>query len=298
MEVRRNREKRTMAISQHNYVNDLLKKFKMEGCASVATPQLRGVEREAETGIRRLRLSRASEITAVSGKRNTTRHCECSEGIEQTHWVAARRLLKYLKVTSTYGLLLDGNSRTVTYEVYTDASFACQTKERKSVTGYGISIAGSSVSWYSSKQGSISLSTAEAELIALSEDAKESEWIWYLLREMGVLRKNRKAAINTVMNPGNHKATKHIEIRFLFTGALVEEGRLEIQHCYPSDMAADILTKALPPGQFIKLRNRSGSRTLRLLETLSGSVRPGTWVSTMGMPPFGGDRWTIPGWAG
>ncbi|OWZ22112.1 Retrotransposon Tca5 Polyprotein [Phytophthora megakarya] len=89
--------------------------------------------------------------------------------------MVARRVLKYLKGTSTYGLLFDGNSRTVTYELYTDATFVCQTNERKSVTGYVISKAGSSVSWCSSKQGSISLSTSEAELITLSEGAKESE---------------------------------------------------------------------------------------------------------------------------
>ncbi|OWZ09443.1 Retrotransposon Tca5 Polyprotein, partial [Phytophthora megakarya] len=188
----------------------------------------------------------------------------------KTHWVGARRVLKHLKGTSTYGLLLDGNSRTVTYGVYTDASFACQTKERKSVTGYVISMAGISVSWCSSKQGSISLSTAEAELIALSEGAKESEWLWYLLREMGFPQEkpvwvwcDSKAAISTVKNPGNHKATKHIEIRFLFTRDFDEEGRLEIQYCSTSDIAADILTKALPTGQFVKLRELIGVRDLK-----------------------------------
>ncbi|OWZ04653.1 hypothetical protein PHMEG_00023410 [Phytophthora megakarya] len=49
-------------------------------------------------------------------------------------------------------------------------------------------MAGSSVSWCSSKQGSISLSTAEAELIALSEGAKESEW----LRQISAMTKRSK----------------------------------------------------------------------------------------------------------
>jgi hypothetical protein len=38
-----------------------------------------------------------------------------------------------------------------------------------------------------------------------------------------------QAAISTVRNTGNHKATKHIEIRYLLTKDLEEEGRLEIQ---------------------------------------------------------------------
>ncbi|OWY92600.1 putative mitochondrial protein, partial [Phytophthora megakarya] len=53
----------------------------------------------------------------------------------RTHWDAARRVLKYLKGTSTYRLYLDGKARYVTYEVYTDVSFARQPKER---TGYVI----------------------------------------------------------------------------------------------------------------------------------------------------------------
>ncbi|OWZ03182.1 RxLR effector protein [Phytophthora megakarya] len=112
-------------------------------------------------------------------------------------------------------------------------------------------MAGSSVSWCSNKQGSISLSTAEAELIALSEGAKENVWLWHLLREMGFSQENRRAAISTVKNLSNDKSMK---ISFLFTRDLVEERRLEIQYCSTSDMAADTLTKPFPAGQFIKLR--------------------------------------------
>ncbi|OWZ04384.1 Gag-pol Polyprotein [Phytophthora megakarya] len=170
MEVRRNRKKRTMTISQHCYINDLLKKFKMEGCASVATPQLRGVELEAEERMSAQQIAsqdfdyrvlvgslkylvRGTRPENANVVRELSKYLSC---YNKTYWVAARRVLKYLKGTSTYGLVLDGNSRTVTYEVYTDASFAYQTKECKSVTGYVISMAGSSVSWCSSKQDSIS----------------------------------------------------------------------------------------------------------------------------------------------
>jgi hypothetical protein len=279
MEVRRNRAENIMTISQHNYVNELVKKFNMEKSAPVATPQLRGVELEPETEMSAQQIAaqrfdyrglvgslqylvRGTRPDIANAVRELSKFLSC---YNETHWQAARRMLKYLKGTSTYGLLLDGKSRTVTYEVYTDASFVCQPKERKSVTGYVISMAGTSISWCSSKQGSVSLSTAEAELIALSEGAKESEWLWYLLREMGFPQEqpvqvwcDSKAAISTVKNPGNHKATKHIEIRYLFTRDLVEEGRLEIQYCSTNEMAADILTKALPTRQFIKLRELIG----------------------------------------
>ncbi|POM80566.1 Integrase catalytic core protein [Phytophthora palmivora] len=180
MEIIRNRVDKTMSISQHRYISELLKKYNIENSSVVATPQVTGLELEPETKMT------AEQIAAqkFDYRGYTTRHCKCSKGIEKylscynrSHWEAARRVLKYLKGTSTYGLLLDGKSREVMYEVYTDASFACQSKERKSITGYVIRMAGCSISWCSSKQGSVSLSAAEAELIALSEGTKEREWL-------------------------------------------------------------------------------------------------------------------------
>ncbi|GMF47643.1 unnamed protein product [Phytophthora fragariaefolia] len=51
MEVRRNRENKTMSISQHQYILDLLKKYKIEKSSAVTTPQLAGRELEPETNM-------------------------------------------------------------------------------------------------------------------------------------------------------------------------------------------------------------------------------------------------------
>jgi hypothetical protein len=264
---------------RRQYINNLVEKFDITESKPVSTPQLVGEQLTSESEMTTEQIAaqnfdyrgligslqylvRGTRPDIANAVRELSKFLSC---YNRTHWEAARRVLKYLKGTSTYGLRLDGNSKEVTYEVYTDASFACQTKERKSVTGYVVSMAGSSVSWCSSKQASVSLSTAEAELIALSEGSKESEWIWHLLGEMGFPQKrpvqvwcDGKAAISTVKNPGNHKSTKHVEIRYLFTRDLVEAGRLNIQYCRTSEMAADILTKALPTSQFQKLREKIG----------------------------------------
>ncbi|POM79290.1 Retrotransposon Tca5 Polyprotein [Phytophthora palmivora] len=109
-----------MSISQHRYILYLLKKYNIENSSVVATPQVTGLELKPETKMT------AEQIAAQKFD------------YRGSHWEAARRVLKYLKGTSTYGLLLDGKSREVMYEVYTGASFACQSKERKSITGYVI----------------------------------------------------------------------------------------------------------------------------------------------------------------
>ncbi|OWZ05093.1 polyprotein [Phytophthora megakarya] len=266
-EVRRNREQ------------ELITKYKLVNSAPVMTSQVPGLTLEPGTKVSAEQIAaqpydyrgnvgspqylvRGTRLNIANAVREFSKFLSC---YNRTHWDAARRALKYLKGTSTYGLFLDGKTSDVTYEVYTDASFSCQPKERKSITGYAIQMDGTSVSWCSSKQGGVSLSTAEAELIALSVGAKESEWLWHLLGEMGFSQKvpvqvwcDSNAAFCIVKNPGNHKANKHIEIRNLFTRDLVELGRLKIAYCATTEMAADILSKALPIKQFLKRREKLG----------------------------------------
>jgi len=55
---------------------------------------------------------------------------------------------------------------------YSDADWAGDTTDRKSTTGSLIKIAGGPIYWRSTKQGGVSLSTTEAEYIAVSETAK------------------------------------------------------------------------------------------------------------------------------
>ncbi|GMF23042.1 unnamed protein product [Phytophthora fragariaefolia] len=296
MEVYRNRDQRVMMISQRKYIAELITKYKLGESAPVMTPQVPGLVLEPEPKLSAEQfaaqpfdyrgivgslqyLVRGTRPDIANAVRELSKFLSC---YNRTHWEATMRVLKYLKGTSTYGLLLNGKTRDVTYEVYTDASFACLPKERKSVTGYVIQMAGTSISWCSSKQGSVSLSTAEAELIALSEGAKESEWLWYLLGEMGFPRSkpvqvccHSNASISIVKNPGNFKANKHTEIRYLFTRDVVELGRLKIAYCSTTEMTADILTKGLPTKQFLKLREKLGVRDLELSPVLSGSVEQG-----------------------
>ncbi|GMF45434.1 unnamed protein product [Phytophthora fragariaefolia] len=146
---------------------------------------------------------------------------------------------------------------------------ASRVNQKNSITGYVIQMAGCTISWCSSKQGCVSLSTAETELIALSEGAKEGEWLWHLLSQMGFKQElpvqvwcDSRSAIRITKNSGNHKASKHIEIKYLFTSDLVEEGRLTIEYCPTANMAADKLTKVLPTKQFTILRTKIGVKDL------------------------------------
>jgi len=130
-------------------------------------------------------------------------------------------------------------------------------------------MAGCSISWSSRKQDCVSLHTAESELIALSEGIKECEWIWHLLSEIGFPQKepiqvwcDSTSAIASVSNPGNHKASKHIEVRHLYARDILEKGRIKVNYVKTEDMVADTLTKGLAVKPFVYLREKLGVRDL------------------------------------
>jgi hypothetical protein len=82
------------------------------------------------------------------------------------HWTAVKRILRYLKGTSDWGLLF--NPKNDTLVGYSDADWAGDPDSRRSTTGYLFTIGGVPVAWKSKKQATVALSTAEAEYMALA----------------------------------------------------------------------------------------------------------------------------------
>ena len=112
---------------------------------------------------------------------------------------------------------------------------------------------GGAVSWSSKRQDTISLSTTEAEYIALTHAAKEAIWFKNLLSEIFApittpiqINSNNQSAIALAKDDRFHARTKHIDIRYHFIRYVVEEGKVRLTYCPTEDMTVDIFTKALP----------------------------------------------------
>ena len=125
------------------------------------------------------------------------------------------------------------------------------------------------ISYRSFQQKCIVTSTTVAELYAASEGARESECLRMLLGELGfkqrepiTLHCDNTATIAICKNPGNHDATKSVEIRILHIRELIENKRINMVYCKTKDMIADILTKPLPTKEFLKLRHLMGVREI------------------------------------
>ena len=90
------------------------------------------------------------------------------------HQAAADRTLLYLKRYQDLGLQLDGDDK---YIVTSDASFVDNTADCKSSQSYAMKLFGGLVGWRANKQATVTISTTEAELMALSQAACEEIYI-------------------------------------------------------------------------------------------------------------------------
>jgi hypothetical protein len=114
---------------------------------------------------------------------------------------------------------------------------------------------GCAVSWSSKKQELVTLSTTEAEYVALTHAAKEALWLRQFLEELfGPINEpftlygdNQSAIALAHSQAGQfHARTKHIDIRYHFIRYCIENGSIQLLYCPTEDMVADALTKALP----------------------------------------------------
>ncbi|XP_070069977.1 uncharacterized protein [Drosophila takahashii] len=122
-------------------------------------------------------LSRPDILHAVSklSQRNTDPHAE--------HETAARHVLRYL--SSTLDLCIEYRRSGERVSGFADSDWANDSLDRKSYSGYAFFLAGGVFSWTSSKQSIVSLSSTEAEYVALSTAAREAVYLRKLLDEMG-----------------------------------------------------------------------------------------------------------------
>lgn len=96
-------------------------------------------------------------------------------------WTELIRLIRYLKTTKDLKLKLSGVKSDLV--IYSDANWGEDRTDRKSNTDYYIGVNGGTVSWCSRKQNLVTLSSCEAEYVALCETAKELVWIQNLMKD-------------------------------------------------------------------------------------------------------------------
>jgi hypothetical protein len=122
----------------------------------------------------------------------------------------------------TYGLWYPRN-QSLQLTSYSDADWANCVDERKSTSGGAFFLSNSLVAWLSKKQGSISLSTTEADYIAATTCCTQVLWMIQTLADLEVkytapipIHCDNTSAISVSKNPFLHSKTKHIPIKYHF----------------------------------------------------------------------------------
>jgi hypothetical protein len=100
---------------------------------------------------------------------------------KESHLIAVKQILRYLKDTSNFGLFY---LKLSSFDLvsYSDADFAGSKSDCKSTSRTCHFLGHSLVSWFSKKQNSVSLSTTEAEYIAASLACSQVLWMKQTLK--------------------------------------------------------------------------------------------------------------------
>jgi Reverse transcriptase (RNA-dependent DNA polymerase) len=284
MKLTRDRERGVMRLDQSLYVSNVLKRFDMWDCKPVSTPECAGVKLSlhdcpvSDEGKKEMEdvpymEAVGSLLYASIGTRPDIAHAvnvvsKFSKNPGQVHWMAIKRILRYLKGTINQPLvfigkdaLLDGQ---LNVSVFSDADWAGDVDDCRSTSGCVVRIGQSTVMWSTKKQKTVSLSTAEAEYMALSSAVQEVMWLRQFLCEMldvsGMSVRvgmsvfvDNQAALHISNKDVYHDRTKHINIRYHYVREAVKDGLFQLLWVPTHQQLADGLTKPLGTVLFAKL---------------------------------------------
>ncbi|KAM1882020.1 hypothetical protein ACFX13_003569 [Malus domestica] len=178
-------------LSQQKYVQDLLLRTKMATAKPVHTPDVSGRRLSLQDGdplpdpteyrsvvsvLQYLTLTRPDIAFAVN------QVCQFMHQPTSIHWLAIKRILRYLVGTSSHGITYKPGSIILT--AYSDADYAGNPDDRHSTSGYCIYIGSNLVSWISKKQRRVSRLRTEAEYCQLAYTAAAISWFRKLFRDL------------------------------------------------------------------------------------------------------------------
>ena len=186
----------TLKICQTQYIENILRKYKLYDANSVGMPldphhklestnQPPGQNYDPNYGSLIGSLMYAAVATRPDLAYCVQRLSSFTHHPNLDHWMAAKRVLRYLSGTWSTGLVYTQsttNPNIIT--AYADADFA-NSLDRRSISGYTFLINNTAITWNSKRQPTVALSTAEAEYSALASATREAIWLLNLISIIG-----------------------------------------------------------------------------------------------------------------
>lgn len=262
-----------ITASQRQYAQRLLHRFGMHGCNPVTTPLGSNCDllpthpSESPLSPDRHHLFR-SMVGGLAYLATCTRPdltFSVSVLARQLHNPSARhlaqvkRVLRYISGTLDYGLFFPsaGNLSAVSLRAAVDADWGGDKETRRSTTGFVIAVNCAPVMWRSKRQSVITLSSGEAEYVALSTCARELVWIRKLFWEMvhvstwqesihfspTAIEVDSTAAMSMTQREDSTIRTKHISLKYHHVRELFQKRLITLVKVGTDFQVADVLTK-------------------------------------------------------
>jgi hypothetical protein len=145
------------------------------------------------------------------------------------HWQTVKWILWYIHGITNIGLKFEGDDRLGQNLVgYVDSDYAGDLDKRRSIAGYMFTLVKGPISWRSTLQSTVALSTTEAEYMTVTEAFKDAIWLHELIEDLRIVQKHvdvhcdSQSAICLIKNQVYHSRTKHIDVQFHFVREIMD----------------------------------------------------------------------------
>lgn len=148
--------------------------------------------------------------------------------------------------------------------LYCDADFNNDPDSGKSISGWATFLGGGPISWWSKRQGIVTLSSCESEFVCACSGSREAVWLRHYMAELGfpqdpiVLFEDNNGAIAwaTDVAPIAHNRGKHVLLRFHYLREQIRSNVVVMREISTKFQTADILTKPLQKALFVPLKKK------------------------------------------
>ena len=218
-------------LSQRKYINNLLKKAKMNNANPLPTPMISGFQLSSQKGHDLIKnaheymgvVGGLQHITVTRPKIafNINKLCQSMQRPWGIYWKAVKRILRYLKGTIGQGIIFR-RSNTLNLTCFSNEDWGNDVDHRSTI-GFCIFLSNNIVFWCSKKQQMVSRSNIESEYRSLANAASKLIWIQSLLIELKIKQNTSSTVwcdnLSTIAlseNPILHSKTKYKELYLHF----------------------------------------------------------------------------------
>jgi len=186
-------------ICQKRYAREVLARFDMESANAVKNPIVPGIRLSKNEGVVRVDETLFKQVVGSLMYLTVTRP-DLMYGVSlisrfmssptMSHWLTAKRILRYLKGTTDFGILYKKGESRLSLMAFIDSDYAGDLNDQRSTSGFVFMMGSGAVSWSSKKQTVVALSTTEAEYIATALCACQCVWLRRVTEKLGIEEKS------------------------------------------------------------------------------------------------------------